>query len=201
MQGLIDDCWPTPVRARRDDRTRTARGAVLESGVLSPTPDDQHRGVRGRDYGRSPAYDHVQSGGTDARLPEPDRQCPEVRAAAEARIHIGAQWQASAGCLTVRDNGIGIDPQFAERIFHDLPAAAHAQSSTRAPASAWPSARRSWSVTGAGSGWSPSRARGHLLLHAPHQRQESVTVACPALASRHFTWRRSQVAGWCRWRG
>ena len=32
-------------------------------------------------------------------------------------IHIGARRQANAWLLSVRDNGIGIDPQFAERIF------------------------------------------------------------------------------------
>ena len=32
-------------------------------------------------------------------------------------IHVAAQRQANAWLLTVRDNGIGIDPQFAERIF------------------------------------------------------------------------------------
>ncbi len=32
-------------------------------------------------------------------------------------IHVGAQRQAGGWLFTVRDNGIGIDPQFAERIF------------------------------------------------------------------------------------
>jgi chemotaxis family two-component system sensor kinase Cph1 len=39
------------------------------------------------------------------------------QAIAPPRIHIGAQRQEDAWLFSVKDNGIGIDPQFAERIF------------------------------------------------------------------------------------
>ena len=41
----------------------------------------------------------------------------KFRREAPPAIHIGAERQASAWLLTVRDNGIGLEPQFAERIF------------------------------------------------------------------------------------
>jgi light-regulated signal transduction histidine kinase (bacteriophytochrome) len=39
------------------------------------------------------------------------------RAQRKPEIHVAAQRQAGGWLFTVRDNGIGIDPQFAERIF------------------------------------------------------------------------------------
>lgn len=41
----------------------------------------------------------------------------KFRGPAKPRVHVGAKRQGDKWLLSVRDNGIGIDPQFAERIF------------------------------------------------------------------------------------
>ena len=71
-----------PGGPRRDDR---AHGRRRRSRQGAEDPDGQHRGVRRGDHARSLAYDHVQPGGTDPGLPEPDRQRHQVQGPAEAR--------------------------------------------------------------------------------------------------------------------
>ena len=51
------------------------------------------------------------------------------------------------------------------------------EKSTPARASAWPSARRSWSVTAGGSGWSRNPAAAHFLLHHPAGEVRSMSEA------------------------
>ena len=41
----------------------------------------------------------------------------KFRSAEPPRVHIGVTRQGNAWCFSVRDNGIGIDPQYAERVF------------------------------------------------------------------------------------
>ncbi|MGI8550889.1 MAG: sensor histidine kinase [Dehalococcoidia bacterium] len=41
----------------------------------------------------------------------------KFRGEAPVHVHVAAVQQAGAWCFSVRDNGIGLDPQFAERVF------------------------------------------------------------------------------------
>ena len=69
--------------------------------------------------------------------------------------------------FSVRDNGIGIDPKYLGSHFSDLPTRCTPASNTQARASAWRSARESWTATAGESGWNRNRDGSHLQLHAP----------------------------------
>ena len=116
MQALIDDLLAYSRAGRSEVSEPTDLERVLDR-VLQ-TLDAQHPGVRPRRSRTTPCpRSRSNRAGTDPGLPEPDRQRPQFRGRAEAgnphrRPAAGRPW-----LLTVRDNGIGIDPQFAERIF------------------------------------------------------------------------------------
>ena len=75
------------------------------------------------------------------------------------QIHVAAQRLPSEWVFSVQENGIGIEPQYADRIF-EVFQRLHTRSEYPGSESAWPSPRKSWNATGDGSGSPPSFTRG-----------------------------------------
>ena len=115
MQGLIDDLLaysragrgevtePTDIGAVLDRVLRTLTVSIEQSGAVithDPLPTITSNPVELTQVFQNLIGNALTFKGE--RKPE---------------IHIGAQRQPGCWLLTVRDNGIGIDPQFADRIF------------------------------------------------------------------------------------
>ena len=79
-------------------------------------------------------------------------------------IHIGATHRLKTWLFSIKDNGIGIDPQYTERIFMIFQRL-HTRRKYPGRESGWQSVRRSSNVTGGKSGWNPSRKRIHFLFY------------------------------------
>ena len=145
-------------------RSLNLRGAIEESAAVvthDPLPD----GARGRDPAR-PA------------LPEPGRQRASSSAAGTPRIHVSAARNAPAEWVfSVRDNGIGHRAAVLRADLRHVPAPAQARGVSRAPASAWPSARRSSSATAARSGSSPQPGQGSTFRFDAGGKREAVMSA------------------------
>jgi two-component system CheB/CheR fusion protein len=90
-------------------RRRSRQGAV--------EPPGGHRGEwRPRNL-RSIANRGSRRGYADAAFPEPHLQFDQVQKRKPPRIHVSAERDAEGWLFAVRDNGIGIDPQDADRVF------------------------------------------------------------------------------------
>ena len=70
------------------------------------------------------------------------------------RIHVDARAADKSWLFSVEDNGIGIEPQYFERIFQMFQRL-HTRENSSAPESVWPSVAGSWNGTAAGSGSNP----------------------------------------------
>ena len=115
MQGLIDDLLAYSRAGRRKVDEPTDVGAVLEGVLRSLTISIQESGA-------AITHDSLPTIRSNAvELTQVFQNlignALKFRGERKPEIHIGARRQKGHWLLTIRDNGIGIDPQFAERIF------------------------------------------------------------------------------------
>ena len=103
----------------------------------------------------------------------------KFRSGRAPRIHVVAQPHESGWRFSVADNGIGIDPRYADRLFVIFQRL-HTRAKYPAPGSAWRYARKSWRGMVAGSGWSRNWIRAPLFisrfLRAQHQVAEFARI-------------------------
>ena len=115
MQGLIDDLLAYSRAGRRKVDEPTDVGDVLEGVLRSLTISIQESGA-------AITHDSLPTIRSNAvELTQVFQNlignALKFRGERKPEIHIGARRQKGHWLLTIRDNGIGIDPQFAERIF------------------------------------------------------------------------------------
>ena len=91
----------------------------------------------------------------------------KFRTESPLKIHVDACREGDFWRFSVRDNGIGIDAKFRDRIF-EIFRRLHTRESTVAPASAWRSARNRGTPRRAHLGGIGTKTGSHLLLYAPH---------------------------------
>ena len=124
MQGLIDDLLAYSRAGRGETTEPTDVGAVLDGVLKTLTVSIEESGaVITHDPLPTITSNPVELTQVFQNL---IGNAIKFRGQRKPEIHVGARRQADGWLFTVRDNGIGIDPQFADRIFHDLPAPAHA---------------------------------------------------------------------------
>ena len=115
MQGLIDDLLAYSRAGRGKVNEPTDVGAVLDRVMQSLTISIQESGA-------ALTHDPLPTITSNAvELTQVFQNlignALKFKGERKPEIHIGAQRQARQWLFTIRDNGIGIDPQFAERIF------------------------------------------------------------------------------------
>ena len=115
MQGLIDDLLAYSRAGRGEMTERTDVGAVLDRVLKTLTVSIQESGaVITHDPLPTITSNPVELTQVFQNL---IGNALKFKGERKPEIHVGAQRQADGWLFTVRDNGIGIDPQFAERIF------------------------------------------------------------------------------------
>ena len=115
MQGLIDDLLAYSRAGRGETTEPTDVGAVLDGVVRTLTVSIEESGaVITRDPLPTIASNPMELAQVFQNL---IANALTFRGERKPEIHVGAQRQPDGWLLSVRDNGIGIDPQFADRIF------------------------------------------------------------------------------------
>ena len=89
------------------------------------------------------------------------------------RVRIDSERDGDEWRISVADNGIGIEPRYAERIFVIFQRL-HGRASIQAPGSAWRCAGRSSSTTAGASGSTPPLPWHPDLVHASRRRAGSL---------------------------
>jgi PAS domain S-box-containing protein len=115
MQGLIDDLLAYSRAGRGEMTERTEIGAALEGVLRTLTVSIKESGaVITHDSLPTVTFNPVELTQVFQNL---IGNALTFRGERKPEIHVGAQRQPGGWLLTVRDNGIGIDPQFSDRIF------------------------------------------------------------------------------------
>ncbi|MGO8744881.1 MAG: CHASE3 domain-containing protein [Thermoguttaceae bacterium] len=115
MQGLIDDLLVYSRAGRGEMAERTDVGAVLDKVLKALT-------VSIRESGAAITHDPLPTitanpVGLTQVLQNLIANAVTFRGERKPEIHVAARRQPGGWLFTIRDNGIGIDPQFADRIF------------------------------------------------------------------------------------
>jgi PAS domain S-box-containing protein len=115
MQGLIDDLLAYSRAGRGEMTERAEIGAVLDGVLRTLTVSIEESGaVITHDCLPTVTFNPVE---LTQVLQNLIGNALTFRGERKPEIHVGAQRQPGGWLLTVRDNGIGIDPQFSDRIF------------------------------------------------------------------------------------
>ena len=161
------------------------------SSAPAAVPADRHAGGAGQGPGHPAARDQGERGGNhqrtaadgdggrnadDSAPPEPDRQRHEVPERSDGRRSTSPRAARAAGgpspCGTTAS---GLTGSTGTRSSSSSSGFTRARN-TRAPGSAWPFARRSWSATAAASGWIRRPARAALSISPFRDREIEMEI-------------------------
>jgi PAS domain S-box-containing protein len=115
MQGLIDDLLAYARAGRGTATERTEIGAIVDRAMGTLTVSiDESGAVITRDALPAITSNPLELTQVFQNL---IGNALKFKGQGKPEIHVGAQRQSDRWLFTVRDNGIGIDPQFTDRIF------------------------------------------------------------------------------------
>jgi len=133
-------------------RLRRLRSGSRQSAL---EPPGGHRGEWRRGNFRSVAHGGSRGDHADATFQNLISNAIKFRGGETPRIHVSAERDGEEWLFAVRDNGIGIEPRDADRVFGMFKRLHGSEIPVRA--SDWRSVRRSWSARVDGSGWNRKR--------------------------------------------